>query len=122
MCGGINADEALVVVRRIPVGDCHDGIDNDGDGFVDDPEDPGCAGPNSPRENPQCSDGIDNDGDGKLDWDGAGVGAKDPQCLGPAGNKERSDCGLGFELALALPLLEVIRRRRRSIIPGAPLT
>ena len=49
---------------------CNDGIDNDGDGFVD-MADSGCvnAGDNDETDLPmtQCNDGIDNDGDGLVD-------------------------------------------------------
>ncbi|MCB9679466.1 MAG: hypothetical protein H6737_30455 [Alphaproteobacteria bacterium] len=47
---------------------CHDGFDNDGDGFTDYPSDPGCA-PFDGTENTfaDCTDGFDNDGDGLVD-------------------------------------------------------
>lgn len=68
---------------------CDDGIDNDGDGLIDFPDDPGCADAASVVENPPCDDNHDNDGDGLLDWDGAGVGALDPECAGePSGKSE----------------------------------
>ena len=59
---------------------CDDGLDNDGDGAVDYPDDPGCVAPDSIREDPPCDDGLDNDGDGLIDWDGAGVAHPDPEC------------------------------------------
>ena len=68
-------------------GNCDDGLDNDGDGFTDYPDDPGCADPASTLENPQCDDNHDNDGDGLLDWDGAGVGSPDPECIGESFGK-----------------------------------
>ena len=52
---------------------CSDGEDNDGDGKIDHPEDPGCASPDDADETDpppppkQCADGQDNDGDGKAD-------------------------------------------------------
>ncbi len=93
---------------------CDDGRDNDEDGATDFPDDVGCAGPLSALENPQCQDGIDNDGDSLVDWDGGGVGSPDPQCVDrPWRNLEAgSYCGLGFELALLLPPLVALRRRR----------
>ncbi|NLF25073.1 MAG: hypothetical protein GX589_05375, partial [Deltaproteobacteria bacterium] len=62
---------------------CQDGLDNDGDGLIDYPADPGCVSPtddselvhdpacktpSSPSESKQCNDGIDNDGDGAIDY------------------------------------------------------
>jgi cysteine-rich repeat protein len=104
---------------------CDDGIDNDGDGLADYPADPGCAGPAVSLENPQCQDGLNNDMDGLIDWDGgasAGVPAgqqtaPDPDCLGqPVRNREKTGaCGLGFELALLLPLLMRGRVGRRVL-------
>jgi hypothetical protein len=119
---------------------CDDGIDNDGDGGVDfDPVtyaspgdestlpagtgDPGCWDPSWSRgrsiESPKCQDGIDNDADGKIDYDG-GLSAlgymaaePDPYCVGQPGQvTESSSCGLGAELALLLPPLMWMRRRR----------
>ncbi len=56
---------------------CGNGVDDDGDGKIDFPDDPGCfstqqddedddcpSGPNCP----QCSNGIDDDRDGELDY------------------------------------------------------
>lgn len=79
---------------------CSDGIDNDGDGYVD-MADPGCSSssdddespwnpPNSCTSNcgpggspaPQCNDKIDNDGDGKIDY------PADPGCSAPGDNDE----------------------------------
>ena len=58
---------------------CSDGVDNDGDGLVDWPLDPGCSSSRDTSElNPdvQCDDGVDNDGDGMVD-------AIDCGCAGP---------------------------------------
>jgi hypothetical protein len=68
----------------------------------------------------QCSDGLDNDGDGGVDFDGgesalgAVVAEADLECIGkPWRNRETpsSRCGLGFEVALLLPLLGWARHR-----------
>jgi hypothetical protein len=118
---------------------CDDGLDNDDDGGIDfdpvtfaDPGDentlpsgsgdPGCFDPSWSTETPACHDGIDNDGDGRVDHD-AGLstnGVADPagpdfQCVGrPSGIHEAPPtCGLGAELALLLPLLSRLGRRRR---------
>jgi Trypsin-like peptidase domain len=94
---------------------CDDGFDDDGDGLVDWPADPGCKSATSLAEDPQCDDDIDNDGDGRIDWDGGpGGGKPDSQCVdAPWRNTEKSgSCGLGFELALVVPLLARLRRRQ----------
>ena len=56
---------------ELPV--CSDLEDNDGDGLIDYPFDPGCSSPDGDDEqnpNPvtECSDGIDNDLDGDTDY------------------------------------------------------
>ena len=71
---------------------CNDGIDNDGDGLIDFPNDPGCTSPDDDDETddcqttkltcPQCGDGIDNDGDGLIDY------PADPSCLSASGTSE----------------------------------
>jgi hypothetical protein len=54
---------------------CSDGVDNDGDGFIDFGGDNGCSAANDTDERAQCQDGIDNDGDTFVD-------GADPQCTG----------------------------------------
>jgi hypothetical protein len=116
------------VRRLVPVPpDCYDEGDNDGDGLVDFPEDPGCASIFSYKENPQCQDGLNNDPgqDSLIDFDGGlsalgyAATAPDPQCTlatkdresqGGGGNR----CGLAFEPVLLVPLLLWWRRRRRT--------
>ncbi len=73
-----------------PLPACSDDIDNDEDGLVDFPYDPGCSAPQEDREVdncpdgpgcPQCSDGVDNDGNGTTDFpdDASGcMAASDP--------------------------------------------
>jgi hypothetical protein len=76
-----------------PPPQCRDGIDNDGDGKIDFPNDPGCDspddnsetdGPPTPGGNgpPQCSDELDNDGDGRTDF------PNDPGCESPQDDNE----------------------------------
>ena len=101
---------------------CANGLDDDGDGYVDFGADPGCTSFAGPTEISRCQDGRDNDGDGKIDHDGgaayngavafAGI---DPQCAGkPWFGAESSGCGLGAELALALTLWRARLRRTRG--------
>jgi hypothetical protein len=103
-------DPGSVYFTRLALApDCSDGEDNDGDGSID-LDDPGCIAPDASPENPQCDNGIDDDHNGLVDAD-------DPKCeahwpyweVAPA-------CGLGAELALLLPLMQLVAsRRRRSI-------
>ena len=63
----------------------------------------------------QCFDGLDNDGDGRVDVDGDG-GSADPNCVDAFDDDEALDptlgCGIGPELALLVPLLATLARRR----------
>lgn len=75
--------------------ECDDGLDNDGDGFVDF-NDTDCVFPEDPTEfgREQCSDTKDNDGDGFIDW------STDPGCAGPKDTTEFSfsaQCDDGFD-------------------------
>jgi subtilisin family serine protease len=106
--------------ERSPLLVCDDGVDNDGDTLIDYPADPGCFGPAGNVEDPQCQDGINNDDDGLIDFDGgasAGLPPEqqtdpDPQCTVAWQLREMPGCGLGFELALLLPPLMYLHRRR----------
>ena len=72
---------------------CADGVDNDGDGWVD-LADPGCAdaadGDESLVGATECSDEVDNDGDGLVD-------GADPECADPTGAAEASPCADGAD-------------------------
>ena len=119
---------------------CDDGADNDGDRLADYPTDPGCKNPSSVRENPQCQDGRNNDNQAGIDFDGGAsldldpqdgfidvefnasmpaVTTPDSQCNAAWKNLEAapsgSRCGLGFELALVLPLVLSLWQRRRLV-------
>jgi probable HAF family extracellular repeat protein len=101
------------IVRLGPV--CDDHADNDADGLAD-LADPGCPHVFGKTESPACDDGVDNDHDGKIDWDGTRHLPPDPVCVNnPWLNREYPViCGLGFEIGLVLPLLALVRRRRRA--------
>jgi len=101
---------------------CSDGQDNDGDGLVDYPEDPGCMDADSVEEVAACQDGVDNDEDGLVDFDGGAslhggvaVGDPDPECAGAPWRviEDIQGCGLGAELVLVVPGLMWLRGRRR---------
>lgn len=50
---------------------CSNGLDDDLDGLVDSPSDPGCNSPTDSSERAAhlaCDDGLDNDGDGDIDY------------------------------------------------------
>jgi hypothetical protein len=88
-------------------GECSDEVDNDADCQIDYPNDSGCASLFT-REAPACNDHLDNDGDGLIDLD-------DPGCNGNVWQDSESPkaCGLGYELAIMVPLVAWRHRRRR---------
>ena len=79
---------------------CSNGLDDDGDGVVDHPDDPGCDDPQDDDETdpippPQCNDGLDNDADDRIDRD-------DPDCsseLDPTegGEDPLTECSDGLD-------------------------
>lgn len=83
--------DTLVQVPPPAPAACGDAQDNDADGKVDFPNDPGCTGPVDADEadpppvpapvRARCSDGVDNDGDGKVD-------GGDPGCAAAADDDE----------------------------------
>ncbi|MEK6922522.1 MAG: hypothetical protein AABX08_01840 [Nanoarchaeota archaeon] len=76
--------DGVVGIPTIPK-QCNDGIDNDGDGAVDFPEDFSCSNVNDDdEENPKakCQDGIDNDKDELIDF------PEDPGCSSNQDNDE----------------------------------
>ena len=68
------ADSRYAVLQNCPVPPepaCSNGIDDDGDGLIDHPGDPGCSDTGDDSEHTAefiCDDGLDNDGDGLVDW------------------------------------------------------
>ncbi|MDH3686496.1 MAG: hypothetical protein OEP95_09735 [Myxococcales bacterium] len=65
--------------------ECSNGEEDDADGLIDYPSDPGCAALTDLSERSPtlpCDDGADNDGDGLIDF------PEDPDCTGPTGPTE----------------------------------
>jgi hypothetical protein len=85
--GAVNCAAGAVITA------CADGVDNDGDGWVD-LSDPGCADAADVDESfvgaTECSDEVDNDGDGLVD-------GADPECADPTVVAEGSPCGDGVD-------------------------
>jgi hypothetical protein len=89
---------------------CNNGDDDDGDGLVDYPDDPGCLDLDDAFERADslpCDDGFDNDGDGRIDFDpvthanpGSGTtlpaGEGDPGCGDPTWSTESPQCQDGI--------------------------
>jgi cysteine-rich repeat protein len=74
--------------------ECQNGIDDDGDGLVDHPSDPGCTSAADFLETEAsrpCDDGLDNDGDGAIDF------PDDIGCSGPTSIKEDPQCSDGID-------------------------
>ena len=69
--------------------DCNDAVDNDADGLIDYPDDPGCSEITDNSELdpvPECRDGLDNDNDGSVDH------PADTSCESPEDASERASC------------------------------
>jgi hypothetical protein len=99
--------------EHAPTLPCDDGIDNDGDGLPDFPEDPGCAWQGGSTESPECNDGVDNDGDGGIDSDGT---PPDPECGDVPFHLDESvpvpEPGMLVMLAAGAVFLATVGRRR----------
>ncbi len=91
-CGSGFTCRGTVGARTCQAAACGDGVDNDGDGIADYPNDPGCSSTSDNDEAdtcpgvsagcPQCSDGVDNDGDFLIDY------PNDPSCATASGTTE----------------------------------
>jgi hypothetical protein len=102
--GGLDALYPVVVA-------CGDGLDDDGDGLSDYPDDPGCAAVTDDTETDPslpCDDGIDGDGDGGIDHDPVThadpgdqwtppSGSGDPGCDTPSSPSESPQCQDGLD-------------------------
>ncbi|MBY0399797.1 hypothetical protein K2X89_05845, partial [Myxococcota bacterium] len=91
--------------------DCNDGLDDDGDGFSDFPDDPGCSDDLDASERGtkfQCDNGLDDDGDLAIDF------PSDSGCLHPTNRIEAPEPASSAMLASALLGLATARRRLRA--------
>jgi hypothetical protein len=84
------ADVTTTLIRP----QCGNGIDDDGDGLADYPDDPGCTAAEGGDDDPDedsptlpCDDGADNDADGFADY------PDDPGCAVPTGLTDTSELG-----------------------------
>jgi large repetitive protein len=85
----------LVSVK--PVGECRNGADDDEDGLIDYPSDPGCISADDRDEDdngsvPVCANQTDDDGDGAVDF------PDDPGCLAASFESEEDVCGAGVRV------------------------
>jgi hypothetical protein len=88
---GVVGDRFQLVRGLAP---CCDGIDGDGDGLIDHPEDAGCAFGDDETERSAvlpCDDGIDGDGDGRVDF------PHDVGCAFPTSPDEHPECSDGLD-------------------------
>jgi hypothetical protein len=81
-------------VSEVPRPQCRNGVDDDGDGRIDYPEEPGCTDPNDvdeadPEVLPACANDADDDGDGRVDY------PLDTGCIAASGASEVDSCGQG---------------------------
>jgi hypothetical protein len=77
--------QRVVVTGEQLLAACEDGFEDDGDGLVDHPADPGCDAPADDSERSPalpCDDGFDQDGDELVDF------PSDPGCASPMDDTE----------------------------------
>ena len=114
---GVDRDSGSGIADAVEAADaldrteCEDEIDNDGDGAIDFPDDPGCDSASDPSERSAalpCDDGLDNDSDGRIDFDPVTFanpgnattppsGSGDPGCKEPSWWIENPQCQDGFQ-------------------------
>lgn len=101
------------ILAALSLSDCIDGLDNDGDGLIDHPDDPGCLAEADVSElNPaiECDNGIDDDGDGLVDW------PEDDGCEEVTDPSEVPEPGLGLGLAVGAAWVSLLGRRRPQLV------
>jgi Putative metal-binding motif len=81
---------------------CANGVDDDTDGLLDFPNDPGCSSSEDNNEDDPaapsaCSNGLDDDNDGTVDYAG---GDADPGCVSAADGSEREPTGFSCDNGL----------------------
>jgi len=86
-----------LTVREVPLAECLNAADDDEDGAIDYPADPGCTTPNDRSEDtpavlPACGNDVDDDGDSLVDY------PLDPGCTAASANDETDVCGAGIRL------------------------
>jgi len=99
-------NDILAVVDRP---DCNDGLDEDGDGLVDYPSDPGCTNASDASERGvgfACDNGVDDDGDSAIDF------PSDTGCLHPSNAIEAPEPGIGLSLGFGVLTVATTWRRR----------
>ena len=84
-------------VTEVPIEACQNTEDDDGDGLVDYPIDPGCESSLDPDETspdplPACANGLDDDADALVDF------PDDIGCSAAFDNNELDECGQGIPL------------------------
>jgi len=101
------------ILAALSLSDCIDGLDNDGDGLIDHPGDPGCLAADDVSElNPgiECDNGLDDDGDGLVDW------PEDEGCEDVTDPSEVPEPGLGVGLAIGAAWVSLLGRRRPQLV------
>lgn len=106
-----NCSATTLVFTVSATAQCSDGIDNDGNGQIDYPEDAGCTSAGDGSEAPtQCSDGIDNDNDGNIDY------PNDASCSSADDDAENSsDDGQAPDAALSLSATPSLTRAGNTV-------
>jgi cysteine-rich repeat protein len=98
-----------------PAPECNDGLDNDGNGFTDYPNDQGCASASDNDESGfhpstgECSDGRDNDGDGQIDVLEEGPHQGGQTTVTPSGTVTSTVNNSGDDIVLIWPKPYAIR-------------